>query len=530
MNSSLGIFYLLGITATLLASGGAYLFSHRSRREVPTWVLWTLIVASGYMLLAQYLKYQSLRMYVDFSHWLQILHNIVTVGKPIAFSQEFIVPGTLNYFSAHFVPLMYVLAIPFKLIPWPETLIVLNVALMLSSAMPLYKLARLLRADKKFALLIGTVFLWYSTFQYITLYEFEMLRFSIPILLWMLYFFETRRMVPYILFVLLAMLVREEVGLTIAMFGLYAWLFAKRPREGLIAFLGGLVGFALIAKVIMPFFSSAQGFNHIAAYWFSQFGNTPLEIIQGALTQPLLLAKTVFDPIKLANVFMLFLPLLLLPFAAFPVLISIFANIGVGLLSGSPEHTSYMLYYISPSVPFIFYALLKAWPKITTRLEAKPLMSALFAGVIAANIFFGPSPLSLQFWSKDLRPAPFRTQDFHWSAYRVTDHHTKVEEFVRLIPDDAIVSAEQFLAPRLFKKKGTMIFPQLESLDGRWKAEYVFIDKRNPIKTGVSTVPESWDGLRQNPQMYYDLVEKNTEQWQLLKADNGYYLYKRKTL
>jgi len=73
-----------------------------------------------------------------------------------------------------------------------------------------------------------------------------------------------------------------------------------------------------------------------------------------------------------------------------------------------------------------------------------------------------------------------------------------------------------------------MVFPQLETDDGKYKAEYVFIDKTNPVKTGVVAVPGSWDGLRQNPQFYYDWVEKDTEQWQLVKAEDGYFLYKKK--
>ena len=528
IDKSLFIFYIIGIVSVFGVAGVVYTLCSRFRIKLPSWVMYVFIFAFIYVPITLYLKYQSLHLYVDFSHWAQLFHNIAIMGRPLSLNVDFLVPGTINYLSVHFVPLIYIFAIPFKLISRPETLIVFNVTLMLSAVIPLYKLAHRMHGSKRFALLIAALLLWYPTFQYITLYEFEMLRFSIPILLWMLYFFETRRIGWYVLFTIIAILVREEVGLTVAMFGVYAWLFEKRRREGLFAIIAGLLGFILIVKVIMPLFSSAQEFKHIGAYWFSQFGNTPGEIIVGVLRHPLLLAQIILNPIKLANIAMLFIPLLVLPFAAPLVLISIIANIGTGLLSGAPEHTSYMLYYIAPSIPFIFYALLKAWPKITARLQTQALMPAMLMGVLVSNIFFGPSPISLQFWSKNLRPAPFRTQNFHWSVYQVTDHHKKVDDFVGLIPDEAIVSAEQFLAPRLFKKKGTMIFPQLESVDGKYKAEYVFIDKTNPLKTGVATVPGSWDGLRQNPQFYYDWVEKDLEHWQRVKAEDGYFLYKRK--
>ena len=100
--------------------------------------------------------------------------------------------------------------------------------------------------------------------------------------------------------------------------------------------------------------------------------------------------------------------------------------------------------------------------------------------------------------------------------------------FVNLINDDSIVSAEQFFAPHLYKKKATMIFPQLINQDGSIEADYVFIDKFNPLKTGSSNVQGSWNGLRANPNKYYAIVENDTAKWELLKKNDGIYLFKRK--
>ena len=66
-----------------------------------------------------------------------------------------------------------------------------------------------------------------------------------------------------------------------------------------------------------------------------------------------------------------------------------------------------------------------------------------------------------------------------------------------------------------------MIFPQLINQDGSIEADYVFIDKFNPLKT-------SWNGLRANPNKYYAIVENDTAKWELLKKNDGIYLFKRK--
>ncbi len=544
MDKNLYMFYTLGAVFTLVGGIFTYqFFLSRNWRFKGTfsWLKTILFIAVAYMPIAQYLKYKSLHFYIDFSHWAQILNNIVTTGKPECLNQEFMVSGTLNYFSVHFAPLLYVLAIPFRLWPRNETIILLNCLLMASASIPAYKLAYIHYKDKSFSVFIALLLLWYPTFQYIVLYEFEMLRFSIPIIFWMLYFWKKRNLIGYFIFVFLAVLVREEVGLTIMMFGVYLLLVRKDKWIGIGTTCIGLAAFFVITQVIMPSLSTSGDYQHIATPQFSSFGDSSIEIVKGIIRHPGLVLKTVLNPVKLANIFMYLLPLLFVPCLSLGILLATCANIGVALFSKSVTHSSYFLYYLSPSIPFIFYAFIKAWPKLLKILRAlmkksslnqdadvdSAAMMGVLSSLLVANIFFGPSFLSLQFWFKNIRPAPFRTQNFHYSVYKVTEHHSMVEEFCELIPDSAIVSAEQFLAPRLFKKKGTMVFPQLESVDGKTQADYAFIDKTNPMKTGTGAVPGSWDGLRQNPQVYYDLVEKDPDRWELVHTDEGYYLYRR---
>lgn len=530
MIPTLTLYYLLGVSSIGIIAGVAYWIAVRYQKHLSRKVLIPIIAASGYIFFAQALKFDTLHMYVDLSHWLQVLESIMTTGAPNAINVEFIFPGAINFFSIHFTPLIYLFAPVFALFPHPKTLLFLQAFVMFSSIIPLSLLAKRMQGSKVFALFIVALFVWYPTFQYITLYEFEMLRFSIPIMLWMLYFWEERRMPLFLLFVLLALLVREEIGLTIFTFGVYIFLVEKKRYTGMGISALGLTYFFAIVTLVIPYFNNATEASYLPFSIFAKFGSSPLEIFYTILTNPKLFLDTIFSVTKLANIGMLLIPLLLAPLAALPVLISTLANLGISLLSDEVEHSSYMLYYIAPMVPFVFYATLKGWGKITKHLHEGAVMVAMLSAVIIANIFFGPSPLSVQFWSEELRPAPFRTQRYHWTTYRVEERHKQVQSFVDLIPDDAIVSAEQLLTPRLTKKRGAMIFPQTESVDRTYFAEYVFIDKVNPLKTGVLTVPGSWDGLRQHPESYYAIIENDTEHWERIREDYGYALYRRKSV
>ena len=539
MSTHLVVYYGIGILATFVSAGMVFWTCLRRNRIIPRWLLMVLLAFPTYVVVAQILKFQSLHMYADFSHWLQVVYNIANRWVPGSLNADFLIPGIQNYFSVHFVPLIYVFGVMYKMLPFPETLLVLNGVLMLSSALPMYLLAKRL-VGHRLGLIAAVLLLWYPTFQYITLYEFEMLRFSIPVILWMLYFWEKKRMLPFSIFLVLALLVREEVSLVIAFFGIHL-LFVEGARvRGALIMVVGISYFAAVVSVVMGAFSPFQHYTYTAITGFTSFGATPFEVVKSVLMHPLSAISLIFNPIKVANVAMYVIPLLLAPLFAPSVLVSALPNVGVVLLSAAATNSSYMLYYLAPTIPFLFYAFLRAWPRIATVLSGKmpevsrvqvesAMMGAMLSGIVVANVFFGPSPIALQFWNHNLQTAPFRTQNFNWSEYRVTDHHRKADMFVRLIPDDAIVSAEQFLVPKLFQKKGTMIFPQLESVDGKYKAEYVFIDKSNPVKTGIATVPGSWDGLRENPQFYYDWIEKDPRRWELIKADDGYELYRRRS-
>lgn len=65
-----------------------------------------------------------------------------------------------------------------------------------------------------------------------------------------------------------------------------------------------------------------------------------------------------------------------------------------------------------------------------------------------------------------------------------------------------------------------MVFPIFEG------ADYVLIDKKHPIKFGTIGIDPI--AARKNPQQFYDLVEKHTDSWELIKKEDGIFLYKKR--
>ncbi|HOW43036.1 MAG TPA: DUF2079 domain-containing protein [Candidatus Omnitrophota bacterium] len=523
-------YYGLGVVAVFAAAAaalrcGAGRGAVRLRR-----VTSAVFIAALYIPLAQLGKYFSLHLYADFSHWLSLLHALSVYGLPVSFSHAFFAPGTANYFSVHFVPGIYLLGGAFFLVPSAVTLILLNTVLLFSAAIPLYKLARVMLKDRILTRAVVALLLWYPTFQYTVLYEFEMLRFCIPVFLWMLYAWEARKNLLYWVMVAAAVLVREEVGLTVFFFGLYASIWSRRRLTGIATALAGLGGFLIITRLVMPAFRAGE-YAHIAMGSFSGMGTSMADVAGYMVSHPAQTLVRMLGGVKLMNIAMFFVPLAGAPLFALSALVPFLPQAAIGLLSESTVHSSYMLYYLSPGIAFIIYASIKAFPRLVLSVRrwqrgdaslkktSYALAFSLLAAVITAGVFFGPSPLSLQFWFARVRPAPFRTQNFHYSAYAVTGHHLAVNRFVERIPENAIVSTQQFLAPRLYRQKGVMLFPMLTSKDGAYTADYILFDSTN---NGLSSRSPAFIDESE-----FASIAADTRQWKQVATDGAYYLYER---
>ena len=452
-------------------------------------------------------------------------------------------PGALNYLSVHFIPLIYIIAIPFKFFPSSETLMIVNYLIMISAGIPLYKLSYHLKNDRMLSTVFVICLFWYTTFQYITLYEFEMLRLSIPIIFWALYFYEVKNFKFYFISITLAILVREEVALTIFMLGVYLLFFRENKKIGFFTALVGFSSFFIITQSIMPALRGVE-YEHIAMGSFENIGKSETDIIKNIFYNPLLIIKAVFNDefiIKLANLFMYFLPLLFIPLLSLRTLMPILAPFGIGFLSGHITHSSFMLYYCSSAVPFIFYSLIKGWDKyihifnsIFTKLFKKEdrnqnllAMWGLLICVFSTNFIFGSSPISIQFWNKEIRPAPFNNQNHHFSAYVVSNHHRLVDEVVELIPDSAIVACPGFLFPRVFKKKSAVyldnkdqsFIPLLVKNDKSKVVDYIFFDKKNDNL--------SMPRFKDVNNRIISFIFNDSQNWELIINLDGYHLYKR---
>lgn len=466
--------------------------------------------------------------YYDFTVFIDCFNNFANGNGLFSSMENNLRPGSGNWLSVHFTPIAYFFAILFKYFPsfhainWAHTII-----LSLSPVI-LYQLAKP-RIGSFSALCISIALLLNPTFQYITLHEFGYLRFILPIGIFALgLILATDSAVTILLACLSILLIREDTAFFVFGIGLYL-LFVQRKRSiGAFVAVFSVLYLIVIIQFVMPVFRDAGNYAHVAAGSFSDFGTTVPDIIGNIFQQPLKFLAHLFHPYKSANYFMLLLPFSFIPLFSITILLIAMPTAMLLSFGSGITFSSYFLYYVSPILVAMTWAAVIGMKNIVRWVNRKERLRDILArrspitvervafsvlcGAVACSVYFGPSPLSIQFWNKDFSLAPFRTYTFYRDRYRPTSHDAAMRKVARLIPDDASISTEQVLLHDVYRCKSIYVFPNIE------KADYVLIDKKNPRKAYISD----------NPQRYYDLVEKRPDIFELIKSEDGVQLYLRR--
>jgi uncharacterized membrane protein len=182
-----------------------------------------------------------------------------------------------------------------------------------------------------------------------------------------------------------------------------------------------------------------------------------------------------------------------------PLALAAVPELALNLLSSTPTQTSIHFHYVAGEIPPLVAAAVLGARRITRYPAAT---AALFAA-LAGNYLLGAIPI----W----RSLPGgETLQAH--AQDVSEHDRIATRALRLIPDDAVVSATNSLGAHLSARRRVLSFPFLQ--DATWVAadetQPGYSDRVAPLPTAVQLV---W--LRRNPA------------WRLVFQDDGVLVFRR---
>jgi uncharacterized membrane protein len=418
-------------------------------------------------------------------------------GDPLAVTN---LPGEQTSRLASHVDPILVLFTPLWLVwPSPAVLLVAQAMAIALGAIPVYLLAQKHLGNERIALGFALAYLLYPATQWLTLNEFHPVALACPLLLAAFWFLDEERILPFALCALAATATKEEIGLVVAGMGLWYALSRRRWALGGAVAVLGIAASTMAVELVIPHFNDGADASFYGRY--RDVGGSAGGILRTAVTDPLMLFQVAFDAQGLRYLASLLVPLALLPFGAPLALLPAVPELGLNLLSSTRTQTSIHFHYTAAEIPALFAAAIFA----AKRLPRRSLGTPLVALVLASNYALGAIPV----WSAF--PAG---EDLQARAWRVTDHDRVATRALRLLPDNAVVSASNSLGAHVSARRRVLSFPLLD--DATW----VVADERSPgYLDRIAPLPyaNALARLRRNAR------------WRLVFEENGILVFRRES-
>jgi uncharacterized membrane protein len=407
--------------------------------------------------------------------------------------------------GSHVDPILVAFAPLWWIWPSPNMLTVVQTLAIALGALPVFWLARKHLGSERVALGFALAYLLYPAVQWLTLNEFHPVALACPLLLFAFWYLDEDRLVAFAIFAALAALTKEEIPLVIAGMGIWYAISRRKWLVGGVIALVGLFLTAISVELVLPHFNEGASSSFYGRY--GALGSSPGEILKTLVLHPRRVFETAFDHEGVHYLLELFLPLLLLALAAPVVLIAALPELGLNLLSRAHTQSSIHHHYTAGLIPPLFAAMILGAARVTrarTNLRL-PLSMAVVGSMIAANFLLGAIP----FWRE--LPGGEKEQAY---ASHVATHDRITDRALRLIPDDAIVSATNSLGSHLSARRRFLSFPYIE--DAQWIAadetQPGYGDRWDPLATATDLA-----ALRRDPN------------WRLVFSEDGVLVFKRRT-
>jgi len=329
----------------------------------------------------------------------------------------------------HFSPIVATIAPFYALLPGPQTLLVAQAALMATGVVPL-----VLWASRRLGIgagvVVAGVYGLAGGIVHAIDFDFHEIAFAVPLLALSLTALGRRRTGAAIAWALPLVLVKEDLGLTVAAVGILAaaraWRGAGRSPRRRGELLLGFGAIALgVAATLVETFLIIPAFNPAGANAYTGQVSTG-----GVLAS---LADPVAGNARIATTVLLLLPTAFVALRS-PLVLAMLPTLAWRFLSDNPAYWSMDFHYGAVLVPIVTAAFVDGLIRIQRRdpVSARRRWPALAAALTAILLAF--SPLA------QLAAPSFWRPDAHVVAAR---------QVLERIPDGATVAASNALVPQL---------------------------------------------------------------------------------
>lgn len=407
------------------------------------------------------LKLQALGMHAwDFGIYLQAIHTTATSGKLFFSTAELPYTSTAmpfgTEFAVHFSPILFLVVPIYAVFQNAATLLVVKSLAIASGAIPVFLLAKKVLGKSSIGLVFAAGYLLYPVVQGINWWDFEPQVFFMPLVLFTIFFVESKRYTLALPFSILAMSTVEIAPFFIAALGVSYLLIQRRSileflrRRNFASLFKSIPVMLIVVAIVwlaivfltLALFGWQTSFHSSNQRRLSIAGSAD---IVGALSNDwqakLLFLGLVFGPFAFLS---LFDPVFLLPGGIW---------IAYAMFSNYLPYYTLGFQYMSFAVPFVLASSVFGLKRIYGRLKGRrtQFMTILLGFTICVSTVVA-SPIGPYHVANNAWIAPF-------GFPVVTYHDQLIHTLVDLIPANASVLAGADLFPLVAERLDSYVFP-----------------------------------------------------------------------
>lgn len=450
---------------------------------------------------------------VDLGIFDQVIWKYSHFQAPLSTVKFGTFPGA-NILGDHFHPLIALLAPLYWLWGNVSMILIAQALFVAIGAWPIYQLAQDKFKKTYFSLSLAFAYLGFIGVQTLIDYDFHEIALGLPVFAFAILYLHRRNYRKYFIFIILAIFIKEDLPLYIAMLGVYAIIRLRSYKIGLITIGLGLVGYFTITTWIIPYFKKdIFAYEHLPP----EIGKSGLDLIKTAVTNPFLVAKAAFydgDHIKIRTSFNLLGSFSFLPLLSPVSLILTLPNITERFLTTLMQRWIIRFQYSAILAPIFALATINAvgniiwiWDRFKLNRKLKnyvlPSVSVL---IVISTVYFtfrNNGPLE-----RMLNP----------QSYQLTSEERANFELLRKIPNNVSVGAQSSLLPHLSQRNE--IYSIEPSLLDRVQPDYLVLTNRKTSDTFYG-----------KPQLD-DMINsfRKRDDYQILIDDGTRFLFKKKNI
>ncbi len=352
-----------------------------------------------------------------------------------------------NYVANH-AELAQVLFVPFyALHPGPEALLTIQAVMMGGSVIPLYLLART-ALSKLSALVIAFSWLIGAALVSPLFYDFHWLPIAVPFHLTLMYALVTRRHRLAIFAFVMAVLIREDVGLIIAIGSTVFITTGWNKRLGVGLFVVSLLWFLFIKFMLMPSLGS-WNFEGLYAALIAPGDHGFGGVIKTVLVNPTFFFESLLTKAKLTYMLHLLVPLAFLPWRHWRWALFSCGGFIITLMTttNNDPQTSIRFHYTMHWLPYLYAAALLALHTMSTRgavgtVQRRAAVATVLLASVLHSLTFGP------WFQRTNFVGGFQHIPFSISGAE-SERAEAIAEAKKLIPDTASVAATELECPQI---------------------------------------------------------------------------------